>query len=265
MTMPNFLDRPDGRLAYDVKGSGPPLLLVTGLGGSRRYWANIVPALAREFTVITHDHMGIGDSQGDRIAHTVEALTDDVVALMDHLGLPHANLLGHSTGAAVGQILAQDHPQRLLKLVLSAGWAGPDSYFELCFEARKSLLLGSGVAAYQRSSAIFLYPPSWISADAARLEALLAGFIASTPPADVLAARIDMIVAFNRRARRQEIATPTLVICAADDQLTPMHLSEELAAGIPHALLVRLAWGGHASSQTAPEDFLNAVLEFLRT
>jgi aminoacrylate hydrolase len=153
----------------------------------------------------------------------------------------------------------------LLKLVLSAGWAGPDPYFELCFEARKSLLLGSGIAAYQRSSAIFLYPPSWISADAARLEALLAGFIASAPSADVLAARIDMIVAFNRRTRRQEIAAPTLVIYAADDQLTPMHLSEELAAGIPHARLVRLAWGGHASSQTAPEDFLNAVLDFLRT
>ncbi|MDR6661204.1 aminoacrylate hydrolase [Tardiphaga robiniae] len=263
--MPNFLDRPDGRLAYDINGSGPPLLLVTGLGGSRRYWANVVPALAREFSVITHDHMGIGDSQGTRIAHTVEALADDVVALMDHLGLPQANLLGHSTGAAVGQILAQDHPQRLLKLVLSAGWAGPDPYFELCFAARKSLLQGSGTAAYQRSSAIFLYPPSWISADAARLEALLAGFIASTSPADVLAARIDMIVAFDRRSRRKEIAAPTLVICAADDQLTPMHLSEELADGIPRARLVRLAWGGHASSQTAPEDFLNAVLEFLRT
>lgn len=130
--------------------------------------------------------------------------------------------------------------------MLSAGWAGPNPYFELCFAARKSLLLGSGIAAYQRSSAIFLYPPSWISADAARLETLLAGFITSTPPADVLAARIDMIVAFNRHARRQEIAAPTLVICAADDQLTPMHLSEELAAGIPQSRLVRLAGGGHA-------------------
>lgn len=263
--MVSFVERPDGRIAYDVSGSGPPLLLVTGLGGSRRYWANVVPALARDFTVITHDHMGIGDSQGDRVAHTVEALTDDVVALMDHLGITQANLIGHSTGAAVGQMLAQDYPQRLLKLVLYAGWPGPDPYFELCFEARKSLLLGSGIEAYQRSSAIFLYPPSWISADTARLEALLAGFIASAPPIDVLAARIDMIVAFDRRARQAEVAAPTLVICSMDDQLTPMHLSEELAAGIPKARMVRLPWGGHASSQTAPTDFLNSVLEFLQT
>lgn len=264
MTMVNFLERPDGRLAYDVDGGGPPLLLVTGLGGSRRYWANLVPELARDFTVVTHDHMGIGDSRGERVAHTLEALTEDVVALMDHLEIAQANLIGHSTGAAVGQMLAQDHPQRLLKLVLSAGWAGPDPYFELCFEARKALLLGSGVAAYQRSTALFLYPPSWISSDNARLEALLAGFISSAPPSNVLAARIDMIVAFDRRARQAEIATPTLVICATDDQLTPMHLSEELAAAIPEARLVRLPWGGHASSQTAPADFLSSVLEFLR-
>lgn len=262
--MPEFLERPDGSLAYEVAGNGPPLFLLTGLGGSRRYWANIVPALSREFTVITHDHMCIGDSQGSRIDHTVEALTDDVVALMDHLGIRQANFLGHSTGAAVGQMLAQDHPQRLLKLVLSAGWAGPDPYFALCFEARKALLQGSGVVAYQRATAFFLYPPSWISEDAGRLESLLAGFVATTPTADVLAARIDMIVAFDRRSRQQEIVAPTLVLCAEDDQLTPMHLSEELAAGIPHARLARLSWGGHASSQTSPEEFLNVALEFLR-
>ncbi|MEH2473362.1 aminoacrylate hydrolase [Nitrobacteraceae bacterium AZCC 2161] len=262
--MPEFLQRPDGQLPYDVTGDGPPLLLVTGLGGSRRYWANIVPVLALDFTVITHDHMGTGESESRRVDHTVQALTTDVVALMDHLGVGQAHLLGHSTGAAVGQVMAQDHPERLLKLVLSAGWAGPDPYFELCFEARKALLLGSGVAAYHRSTALFLYPPSWISADSARLEALMAGFIASTPPAEVLAARIDMIVAFDRRSRQQDIVAPTLVICAEDDQLTPMHLSEELAAGIPHARLARLAWGAHGSSHTAADKFIKAVLDFLR-
>jgi aminoacrylate hydrolase len=262
--MPEFLERPDGNLAYDVAGNGPPLFLVTGLGGSRHYWANIVPALSREFTVITHDHMCIGDSRGSRIGHTVEALTDDVVALMDHLGIRQTGVLGHSTGAAVGQVLAQDHPRRLFKLVLYAGWAGPDAFFALCFEARKALLRGSGVVAYQRATPFFLYPPSWISGDAGRLESLLAGLVATTPAADVLAARIDMIVAFDRRSRQREIAAPTLVLCAEDDQLTPMHLSEELAAGIPHARLARLPWGGHALSQTSPEEFLNVALEFLR-
>jgi aminoacrylate hydrolase len=259
-----FLDRPDGRLAYEVVGQGPPLFLVTGLGGSRHYWANVIPPLSREFTVITHDHMCTGDSHGNRVSHTVEALTDDVVAVMDHLQIRQTDFLGHSTGAAVGQILAQDHPQRLLKLVLSAGWAGPDPFFKLCFEVRKALLQGSGAEAYHRATAIFLYPPSWISEDAARLEAMTARFIATTPTAEVLAARIDMIVAFDRRSRQQEISAPTLVLCAKDDALTPLHLSEELKANIPGAKLAVLSWGGHAASQTSPEQFLQETLGFLR-
>lgn len=261
--MPEFLQRPDGNLAHDVIGDGPPLFLLTGLGGSRGYWTNLVPTLAREFTLVLHDHMCTGQSQGQRSEHTVDALANDVLALMDHLGIEKAHFLGHSTGAAIGQILAEDHPGRVLKLVLYAGWAGPDPYFALCFEARKALVLGSGIIAYQRASPFFLYPPSWISGDTRRLDALLAGFIATSPPADVLAARIDMLLSFDRRSRMREIGAPTLVLCAEDDQLTPMHLSEELAAGIQHAKLSRLSWGGHAASQTCPTDFLDAVLEFL--
>jgi aminoacrylate hydrolase len=191
-------------------------------------------------------------------------LASDVLALMDHLGIERAHFLGHSTGAAIGQILAEDHPGRVLKLVLYAGWAGPDRYFALCFEARKALVQGSGIVAYHRASPLFLYPPSWISEDTQRLDALLAGFIATSPPADVLARRVDMLMSFDRRSRMQEIGAPTLVLCAEDDQLTPMHLSEELAAGIQHAKLSRLSWGAHAASQTSPTDFLDAVLEFLK-
>ena len=262
--MPKFLQRPDGNLAYDVVGDGPPLFLLTGLGGSRGYWANLVTMLAREFTLVLHDHMCTGQSEGQRSEHTVVALANDVLALMDHLGIEKAHFLGHSTGAAIGQILAEDDPGRVLKLVLYAGWAGPDPYFALCFEARKALVQGSGIVAYQRAAPFFLYPPSWISEDARRLDALLAGLIATSPPADVLAARIDMLLSFDRRSRMLDIGAPTLVLCAEDDQLTPMHLSEELAAGIRHAKLSRLSWGGHAASQTCPTNFLKALLEFLQ-
>jgi len=262
--MTKFLERPDGKLAYEVAGEGPPLFLLTGLGGSRGYWANLAPMLSRQFTLILHDHMCTGQSHGQRSDHTVVALATDVLALMDHLKIEKAHLLGHSTGAAIGQIIAEDHPGRVLRLVLYAGWAGPDPYFALCFEARKALVHDSGIVAYQRASPFFLYPPSWISEYAQRLDALLAGFIATSPPVDVLAGRIDMLLSFDRRSRMQEIGAPTLVFCAEDDQLTPMHLSEELAAGIQHAKLSRLSWGGHAASQTCPTDFLDAVVGFLQ-
>ncbi|MFL9823619.1 alpha/beta fold hydrolase [Rhodoplanes sp. SY1] len=227
-----MLERPDGALFYEVTGSGPPLVLVSGLGGRGDYWANIVPVLARAFTVVLHDHVATGRSTSRRTTHSVEALAADLDALLGHLGIARCSLVGHSTGAAVGQVMAQDYAARLDRLVLYAGWAGPDAHFAHCFKVRRRLLTEID--------------------DPAATEA------------DDIAARIDMIVGFDRRARMGEITAPTLVVCAADDLITPPHLSEELAAGIPGARLATLPWGGHACSQTAPEEFLASVLPFLR-
>lgn len=257
------LERPDGTLVFDVAGSGPPLFLVTGLGGSRRYWSNLLPTLTTRFTVVTHDHMGAGDTLSRRTRHTVEALAGDVLALMDHLGMAKVHMVGHSTGAAVGQIIGADAPERLDALVLYAGWAGPDPHFDLCFKVRKDLLLAAGPQAYHRATPLFLYPSRWIGADQARLDALIAGMIATSPPAETLAARVDMLLAFDRRLHLGAIKARALVVCAEDDQLTPMHLSEEMAAAIPGARLARLPWGAHAASQTAPDAFLEAILPAL--
>lgn len=261
------LARPDGDLAYEVVGEGPPLALVTGLGGVAAYWTNLVPVLSRSFSVILHDQIPTGASRARarRTRHSVEALAADLAALLDHLGCDRCHLIGHSTGAAVGQVMALDHPERLDRLVLYAGWAGPDPHFSYCFEIRRRALIERGVPAYNEMGPLFLYPPRWIARHRDRVARIIADNDAAPPPAEAIAARIDMIVAFDRRARLGAIRAPTLVVCAEDDILTPPHLSEELAAGIPDARLARLPWGGHACSQTAPEDFLAAVLPFLES
>lgn len=259
-----MLERPDGELPYEVVGDGPPLALVSGLGGAAAYWANLVPVLSRAFTVILHDHMATGRSRSRRTLHSVEALAGDLVALLDHLGCTSCSLIGHSTGAAVGQVIAQDHPARLEKLVLYGGWAGPDPHFAHCFKVRRRMLTEIGVPAYNEAGPLFLYPPLWISRNPDKVARIVADNDAASPKQEDIAARIDMIVGFDRRARMREIEVPTLVVCAADDILTPLYLSEELAAGIPAAHLVTLPWGGHACSQTAPEEFLASVLPFLR-
>ena len=107
----------------EVVGSGPPLLLVPGLGGRAEFWDPVVPPLAARFTVILHDHRGTGRSSIERIDYSIAQMTGDVIALLDHLGFDRAHLIGHSTGGAIGQTLAIDFPQRLDRLVLSATWA----------------------------------------------------------------------------------------------------------------------------------------------
>jgi len=159
----------DAELYYEDTGRGEPLLLVPGLSGRGSFWTNQVADFSRDFRVVVHDHRGTARSTHSRIRYSVEQMADDVLRLMDALGIEAAHLVGHSTGGAIGQVLAIEHPRRLRSLVLSATWAGPDPYFLRLFESRKGVLLSQGVEAYVRASALFMSPPAWISANDALL------------------------------------------------------------------------------------------------
>ena len=254
----------DAEIYYEEVGAGPPLLLVPGLGGQGSFWVKQVPDFSRDFRVIVHDHRGAGQSTWSRIRYSVEQMADDVLKLMDVLGLVSAHFVGHSTGGAIGQVIAQDHPERLESLVLSATWLGRDAYFRRIFESRRETLVTLGVESYLRASALMLAPPRWVRENDAVLAEQHRQLAAASPPVEVMASRIDAIVAFDRRARLGEIRTPTLVIVAEDDMVTPRFYSDELAARIPGAKLVVLAGGGHFVPQIFPERYNAVVGGFLR-
>jgi len=254
----------DAEIFYESTGDGPPLLLVPGLGGLGSFWAQQVADLARDFRVIVHDHRGTGASTHSRIRYSVEQMADDVLRLMDALGVESAHLAGHSTGGAIGQVIAQDHPERLRSLVLSATWAGPDPYFRRLFESRREVLVRCGVEAYLRASALMLAPPWWVRANDATLTVQHRQAAAAASPIEVLTSRIDAIVRFDRRARLGEIRAPTLVIVAADDAITPRFFSDELAERVPGAKLVVLEAGGHYAPVCLPAPYNAEVGAFLR-
>src|SRR2546428_10849722 len=99
-------------------------MLVPGLNGAGSFWARQVPDFARDFRVVVHDHRGTGQSTHSRIRYSVEQMADDVLRLMDRLGIASAHLVGHSTGGAIRQGIAPGHPQRPPSPVLSAPPAG---------------------------------------------------------------------------------------------------------------------------------------------
>ena len=254
----------DAEIYYEEAGRGEPVLLVPGLSGQGAFWASQVAALQRDFRVIVHDHRGAGQSTHSRITYSVEQMADDVLRLMDALGIDAAHLVGHSTGGAIGQVIAQDHPGRLSSLVLSATWAGPDAYFRRLFESRRQTLLDSGVGAYLRASVLVLAPPWWVSRNDAAIAQAHATSIATAAPVDVMASRIDAIMAFDRRSRLADVRAPTLVIVAQDDMVTPTFYSDELARGIAGAQYVVLDGGGHFAPQVTPGPYNDAVGAFLR-
>jgi aminoacrylate hydrolase len=254
----------DAELYYEVTGQGEPVLLVPGLSGRGSFWASQVTELSGDFRVIVHDHRGTGRSTHSRIRYSVEQMADDVLRLMDALGVDAAHLVGHSTGGAIDQVIALEHPRRLRSLVLSATWAGPDAYFRRLFESRKGVLLSQGVEAYLRASALYMSPPAWISANDALLDEQHKAALAEAAPVEVTASRIDAILRHDRRAHLSDVRVPTLVIVAQDDMITPRFYSDELAKLVPGARLVTLDSGGHAAPIVAAVSYSAAVGAFLR-
>ena len=250
-------------IAYERHGDGPALMLVPGLGGVGSYWHPQIEALSQSFTVITHDHRGTGQSTRFEGTYSVDMLADDALGLMDALGIERAHFIGHSTGGAIAQTLAIEHPARVHSMVQYASWTKADGHLRLCFFVRRRLLRDSGPFAYIRATPLFLMPTWWIRDNEEALEQAAADALDSFPSVEIADARIDAVLTFDRTEHLSSIRTPTLVLCASDDILTPPYYSEELARRIPNAELALLEKGGHACSQTTSARFNEVVLSFL--
>lgn len=102
----------DVRIAYDVSGSGEPLVLVHGITEQRRMWDPLVPALAAEYQVINVDLRGHGESS-EAAGYSLQAMADDVFAVLRELGVaPVPSLVGHSLGGIVVSAYASAYEAR---------------------------------------------------------------------------------------------------------------------------------------------------------
>lgn len=256
-----FAERAGARIHWERRGAGPPLILAAGLGGVASYWAPNVSALAERFTVHLFDQRGTGASSRVLVT-SIEEMAADVIAVMDDAGLAAAHFLGHSTGGAIGVSLALDAPERLRSLMIYASTTCGDAYRHKLLGLRRTIHEGLGAEAYAAYTSLLLYPPYWINANAnslARAEAQAADGLGSP---QVQASRLDAILAFDRRADLPRVRSPTMMLCADDDILTPRYFSEEYARLIPHARARYVARGGHALSRTEPELFNALALDF---
>ncbi len=251
---------------YEVHGrdDAPPLILSAGLGGAGGYWLPNLPALAAKHRVILYDHRGTGKSDRALPATvSIDDLADDIVIVMDAIGIERAAIMGHAAGALAGLALALRAPDRIDRLIAVNGWAKLDPHFRRCFDVRLSLLRDSGPEAYVHAQPLFLFPAPWISANAARLDAEEAGHLAHFPGRETMEKRIAALSAFDIADRLGEIAMPVLALASKDDMLVPWTCSERLAAAIPGAELALMPEGGHACNITEPAAFERLVLDYL--
>ena len=136
-------------LWYEVRGDGPPLLLVAGLAADGSYWLPAVDALAQRHTVVLVDNRGCGRTTPLGAPASVGAMADDCMALVRHLDLAPATLVGHSMGGMIAQACAARYPDEVDRLVLVATGARSSARNDDLF-AMRATYAGDGLPVTSR-------------------------------------------------------------------------------------------------------------------
>ena len=228
------------QIYHEQFGAGPPLLLIHGLGGSRRWWRKNIAALAPHFTVYTIDLVGFGKSKGrERFVLTEAAAA--IHTWMAAQGLAQAALVGHSMGGRIGAELAVDFPGTIDRLVLVD---------------TPILPFGHG---YARQSMGMLAALRTVPFDLLRV--LIADTLHTGPFTTLQIGRELLRTDIARKLAG--LQTATLIIWGERDTVVPRRLAQELAEQLPASRLVTLPQSGHAPMWERPDAFNRAVLDFL--
>lgn len=237
-----FVESAGARIYYATFGTGAPVILLHGGMGNGDHWAFQVPALAARFQVIAIDSRGQGRSTRTKAPATYDLMATDVIAVMDHLKLAKAALVGWSDGGEVALKLAIHHPDRVTKLFI----------FGAAHEH------GSKPRRKQPASTFARYTAR-CRADYEKL---------STTPKQ-WRALVQWLVPMWREpmgfssTQLAAIQAPTVVALGAHDEIIARAQVEELVTLIPHARLVVFDDTSHFAHWQDPTTFNKALVEFL--
>ena len=118
----NWADIGELRVRYlDWGGSGPPLLALHGLASTAHWYDIIAPMLRERYRIVVPDQRGHGQTTNAPSGYGWMSLSEDIVGLMDHLGLDQASVMGHSWGGNVATNLAANFPDRISRLIMIDG------------------------------------------------------------------------------------------------------------------------------------------------
>lgn len=245
--------RPGCTLAAFRTGSGPPVVMIQGVGLHGGGWQPQVEGLAARYTCLWYDHRGIGASGPVGADLSVPQMAADVLALMDGQGWESAHLMGHSMGGLIALETALTARRRVRSLSLLCTFPKGSDATRLTWRMM-SIGLRSRVGTRRQRRRAFLeivYPPGVPTgaerdALAARLAALFGHDLAEQP-----AAVMPQLRAMRRHdvtPRLGELAgIPALVLSAAHDPIAPPACGRAIAAGIEGTRYIGMADAAHGA------------------
>lgn len=255
---------------YHVHGQGRPLVMIQGFAGGHQAWFFQLHTFKKHYKVVIFDNRGIGKSDGAGQPYTIKTLADDVVGLMDHLGIPKAHILGLSLGGMVAQEVAISYPERVVKLILGSTFAGREIN-DVRPEMAKALgISGNSTNVDVRSIDMTKLMTAMVSlAFNKRLYRMvlvpMSKYRMKSINVEGHLGQMSAVSNYTTLDRLHLIKAPTLVITGTGDKLVSPRYSEMIASRAPNAKLVLVEGGSHAFFMEMRGRFNKEVLEFLRS
>lgn len=228
--------------------AGPPLVLIHGAGGTHQHWPGELRALPGR-RVVAIDLPGHGGSPGPSPT-SIPAFAGSVVALLDALELPSAVLAGHSMGGAIALTLALEVPSRVAGLAL----VGTGARLRVSPAVLQATADPAALAAAAGMMADFAFGSS---AGPSLRQEFTSGLLAVAP--GVTHGDFAACDVFDVMGRLGELRAPTLVVCGAEDRLTPPRYAGFLRDRIAGARLELVPGAGHMVMQEAPGRVVTAI------
>lgn len=249
-------------LHYKLEGTpnSPVLIFSNSLGSDMGMWDELVPFLLPYFRVLRCDTRGHGGSTAPDLADAfnIGELAQDVLNLLDRLGIESAHFCGLSMGGLIGQWLGIHHPDRIRKLVISntAAKIGTDE----TWNQRIEIIRTKGVGAIVDSTMERWFTEAFRKSNPTRVAETKAMFLRSE--ARGYAACCAAVRDADFREQLSSVKCPTLVITGDEDPVTNVEHAEFLVKNIPDAQL-KILHARHLSATELPQQYAEVLLGFL--
>ena len=254
-----FIDVHGITLGYDDVGEGLAVVLLHAFPLHRAMWATTRKALAHDYRVITPDARGFGESSGADSA-TMDDLADDLIGLLDALGIQPAVVGGLSLGGYVALNLVGRYPERVRGLILADTRAAADTAEGVL---NRRTLADQALNEGARSIADRTLPKMLSAHAAPDVVTALRAMIESAVPQAIAITSHGMAARADSTPLLAAMTLPTLIVVGSDDSITPVADSLVLHKAIPNASLAIIPDAGHVSVLEQPQAFNRALAVFL--
>jgi len=241
-----------GVAEWPLPDSKPAIIFVHGAGGSHQMWLGQLAFFRKDYNPVAINLPGHGLSPGPA-CDTVKAYADFVLACADALNIQRFILVGLSMGGAISQQIALDAPERLIGLALLSTGAKLKVMPEIFKMIREN---------YQQY--VSLYPGFAFSKNVPKAVVEESMKVVAAMAPESADADFRACDAFNLKDEIKNIKTPTLIISASDDVLTPPKYQDYIASQIQGSKLVRISGAGHVSNLEKPHEVNSALKEFVK-